>query len=253
MRASRSSPRTSRHCASQVDTCKHTITRMVAAAGQARAEGGGAQPVDQFLHETLERWRLVRPAVSLTERLTGPAPAPSILTEQTLRQAIVNLLNNAADASPGSVELDCNWDRDRAAARDPRPRAGSEPRSREPGRTRFFSTKPVGEGNGIGLLLARATLERLGGPVAACRHAAAAVCPRYSSCLCALSRQELPATRSRARRHERRTLPASGGRRPHVLRGDAARADSPRLSRHAGPRRERSAGVGPRTSRRRML
>jgi signal transduction histidine kinase len=29
----------------QVDVCKHTITRMVAAAGQARAEGGGAQPV----------------------------------------------------------------------------------------------------------------------------------------------------------------------------------------------------------------
>ena len=36
----------------QVDVCKHTITRMVAAAGQARAEGGGAQPVDEFLRET---------------------------------------------------------------------------------------------------------------------------------------------------------------------------------------------------------
>jgi two-component system sensor histidine kinase RegB len=36
---------------SQVDTCKHTITRMVAAAGQARAEGGGAQPVDEFARD----------------------------------------------------------------------------------------------------------------------------------------------------------------------------------------------------------
>ena len=148
---------------SQVDACKLTITRMVAAAGQARAEGGGAQPIDEFLQETLERWRLIRPAVSLTERLTGPAPAPRIITEQTLRQAIVSLLNNAADASPADVELDCRWDRERLRL---------EIHDRGPGLSReaehrvgrgFFSTKPAGEGNGIGLLLARATLERLGG------------------------------------------------------------------------------------------
>jgi len=148
---------------SQVEACKVTITRMVAAAGQARAEGGGAQPIDQFLQETLERWRLIRPAVSLTERLTGPAPAPCIVTEQTLRQAIVSLLNNAADASPADVELDCSWDRERLRL---------EIHDRGPGLSReaehrvgrgFFSTKPAGEGNGIGLLLARATLERLGG------------------------------------------------------------------------------------------
>ena len=148
---------------SQVDACKLTITRMVAAAGQARAEGGGAQPIDEFLQETLERWRLIRPAVSLTERLTGSAPAPRIVTEHTLRQAIVNLLNNAADASPADVELDCSWDRERLRLeiRDRGPGLSHEAEHRA-GRG-FFSTKPAGEGNGIGLLLARATLERLGG------------------------------------------------------------------------------------------
>ena len=87
----------------QVDICKQTITRMISAAGQARAEGGRAEPLDQFLRETLERWRLVRPAVAVNERLIGSEPAPEILSEQTLRQAIMNLLNNAADASPGDV------------------------------------------------------------------------------------------------------------------------------------------------------
>ena len=83
----------------------------------------------------------------------------------------MNLLNNAADASPDSVELDCSWDRDRLRL---------EIRDRGPGLSReaemragdgFFSTKPAGEGNGIGLLLARATLERLGGQHAPARRA----------------------------------------------------------------------------------
>jgi two-component system sensor histidine kinase RegB len=161
---------------SQVEACKSTITRMIAAAGQARAEGGGERPVDEFLHETLEGWRLIRPGVSLTERLAGPAPAPAVLTEHTLRQAIVNLLNNAADASPENVELEGSWDRERLRL---------EIRDRGPGLSReaehlagrgFFSTKPEGEGNGIGLLLAKATLERLGGRVSLQPRAGGGVC-----------------------------------------------------------------------------
>ena len=96
----------------QVHACKQIITRIVAAAGQARAEGGCAQPVDHFVRETLEGWRLTRPSVLLTERLSGEHPAPNIVTEQTLRQAIINLLNNAADVSPQNVELECRWDRE---------------------------------------------------------------------------------------------------------------------------------------------
>jgi two-component system sensor histidine kinase RegB len=149
----------------QVDVCKHTITRMVAAAGQARAEGGGAQPIDEFLRDTVERWRLIRPTVNMSEHLAGALPAPSIVTEQTLRQAIISLLNNAADASPHHVELDCSWNRERLSVeiRDRGPGLSSEAAAHAG--HRFFSTKPIGEGNGIGLILARATLERLGGRI----------------------------------------------------------------------------------------
>ena len=147
----------------QVAVCKQTITRMVAAAGEARAEGGGAQAVDEFLRETLENWRLLRPSVTLAERLRGPTPGPTILNEHTLRQAIINLLDNAADASPHSVELDCSWgvDRLRLEIRDRGPGLDAEVRTRVG--NGFFSTKPHGQGNGIGLLLAKATFERLGG------------------------------------------------------------------------------------------
>jgi two-component system sensor histidine kinase RegB len=160
----------------QVDICKQTITRMVSAAGQARAEGGGAEPLDRFLRDTLERWRLVRPAVTVSERLTGPAPAPEILSEQTLRQAIMNLLNNAADASPREVELECDWNRERLRLeiRDRGPGLSGEARQQIAGG--FFTTKPQGQGNGIGLLLARATLERLGGRVSLTPREGGGVC-----------------------------------------------------------------------------
>jgi two-component system sensor histidine kinase RegB len=149
----------------QVAECKHTITRMVAAAGEARAEGGGAQPVDEFVRETLDRWRLLRPAATVHERLSGASPAPEIVTEHTLQQAIISLLNNAADASPREVELDCQWDRMhlRMEIRDRGGQLAPEVIS-QAGR-RFFSTKPVGESNGIGLVLAHATLQRLGGRI----------------------------------------------------------------------------------------
>lgn len=173
----------------QVDVCKHTITRMVAAAGQARAEGGRAQPVDAFLRETVEHWRMIRPAASLSEALDGTLPAPAIVSEQTLRQAIISLLNNAADASPGDVELECRWDRERLSM---------EIRDRGPGLTReaaalagrrIFSTKPAGKGNGIGLVLARATLERLGGRVELRPREGGGACTRLELPLARLSAQ----------------------------------------------------------------
>jgi two-component system sensor histidine kinase RegB len=147
----------------QVDVCKQSITHMVAAAGEVRAEGGGAQPLDRFLNETIEHWRRIRPAVSLEQHLIGEQPVPYILSEQTLRQAIVNLLDNAADASPDSVELECGWDRAQLhlEIRDRGPGIAREGLARA-GRS-LYTTKAPGHGTGMGLLLAKATLERLGG------------------------------------------------------------------------------------------
>jgi len=147
----------------QVDSCKQILSNMLAAAGQGRAEDAAAQPLDHYFADLLEKWRLVRPGVAVEAEWQGALPAPRIIADQTLTQALLNLLNNAADASPLSVEILGRWlddelqleirDRGPGFAPDVQQRAGQP----------FFTTK--GHGFGIGLFLANATIERFGGKV----------------------------------------------------------------------------------------
>jgi len=149
----------------QVDHCKQIISGLLASAGQARAEGGERQPLDKFLDEIVAKWQMVRPAVACAYVRRGVTPIPAIVAEQTVSQAIMNLLNNAADASPDHVEVDGEWNEERLRLeirdRGPGLSRSVELRAGEP----FFSTKPPGQGIGIGLFLANATVERLGGKV----------------------------------------------------------------------------------------
>jgi len=102
--------------------------------------------------------------VRLDLRCGGAGAAPQIVGEETVRQTLINILNNAADASPQAVEIEGTWNAAELTI---------EVRDRGPGITddiaekagrAFVSTKAAGRG--IGLFLANATIERLGGSVA---------------------------------------------------------------------------------------
>lgn len=149
----------------QIAICKTSLTRLLASSGHARAEATATLPLQSFLNEMLEQWRLMRPAVPLTARWTGTSPPPNVIAEQTLSQTLLNLLNNSADASPGEMELEASWDERELTIeiRDKGPGVTAEvaARAAEP----FFTTKASGQGFGLGLFLANATIERLGGKV----------------------------------------------------------------------------------------
>ncbi|HEY5762740.1 MAG TPA: ATP-binding protein [Rhodocyclaceae bacterium] len=149
----------------QIRSCKRILGEMVASAGGARAEAGGPQAADAFFEELLDKWALTRPAVRLDAHWQGERPAPTLVTEQTLVQALINLLNNAADAAAGkpvevsarcrdgSLEIEIG-DRGPGLTLELQERAGAV----------FVTTKGDG-GLGIGLFLANATIERAGGSV----------------------------------------------------------------------------------------
>ena len=90
-----------------------------------------------------------------------------IRVERTLGQMLVNLLNNAADASPATIDVCGRWTDSalRFTIRDYGP--GLSPEVAEKVGTPFFTTKA---GMGLGLYLSRIILERFGGAVSLKNH-----------------------------------------------------------------------------------
>jgi two-component system sensor histidine kinase RegB len=83
----------------QVDRCKQTISQILASTGQGRDESLRSMPLDAYLHRLLDEWQIIRPHARLSVTLQGTQPAPLIAADRTLEQAILNLLDNAADAN----------------------------------------------------------------------------------------------------------------------------------------------------------
>lgn len=169
----------------QVDECKTIISDLVAAAGQSRVEGGRAEAVDTFLARTVENWRALRPGVEVSIALDGTGPAPRILAERTLGHTLITLLNNAADASDQGIEMAGTWteqlltveirDRGTGLPAGLLDRVGRVP----------VTTK--GDGHGVGLMIANAAMERLGGRVTHSNRADGGACTRMELPLAAFA------------------------------------------------------------------
>jgi len=147
----------------QIERCKEALAEVSASAGEYQVQSGSAVPVRAYLVETLERWRGMRPDVKIVPRLEGPDSAPRIIAERTVSQAIMTVLNNAADASPEAVEVNAVWDEDRLTLEICDRGLGlSETVSKTVG-VSPLSTKE--HGLGLGLYLAYGAIRRFGGEV----------------------------------------------------------------------------------------
>jgi two-component system, sensor histidine kinase RegB len=146
----------------QIEACRRTLTDLVTYRPNPATSGEPSQPVDRFLDDIVRRWRLLRPGVKLACRLTGSQPPPGICVERSLGHAIVNLLNNAADASPDTVELNCRWSPGalKIVVQD---RGPGFPAELGEALGEVSLTTKRSAGTGIGLLLARTAVRRAGG------------------------------------------------------------------------------------------
>ena len=145
----------------QIEQCKITLKQLLTTAEESQSSQLEAQSVQGYFATVLERWQLMRPTLNAHIRYTNCADNHAIF-HPTIAQSILNLLNNAADASK-TVEVELSWNRDTARVdiRDYGLGLGSE--KIETLGEAFVTDKA--DGLGIGLFLSQATLTRFGGSV----------------------------------------------------------------------------------------
>ncbi len=144
----------------QVRSCKRILDKLLANAQDTVQE---AQPLTQFLDATVDEWQLLRPTVHHRYEQHGTQPAPQLKPDPALRAALLNLLNNAADASPQDIRIEAQWDANILTLRIHDQGPGLTAQAAERAGAAYFTTKE--EGRGLGLFLANATVERMGGKV----------------------------------------------------------------------------------------
>lgn len=151
----------------QIDICKERLRDMLDSSGHTRSEGGQALPVRHFIERLLDQWQVIRPEIRLDQSFVEPFENPLIAVEQTISQSVINLLNNAADASienghdEVAIEIICSKQQLLINIDDEG--GGITQKQAELAGEVSFSTKKGGFG--IGLVLSNASLGRFGGNV----------------------------------------------------------------------------------------
>jgi two-component system sensor histidine kinase RegB len=150
----------------QVERCKQALSVMSATAGEMRAESGKIILVSEYVDLVLNQWRTNKPATKLKLFIDPNVNVTAeIIAEQTITHSIINILNNAAEASPANdgIEFHATWDLTtlNLKIRDFGPGIPHE-------FINFAGHEPVKsnkQGMGVGLFLTYTIIKRIGGTI----------------------------------------------------------------------------------------
>jgi two-component system sensor histidine kinase RegB len=151
----------------QLIRCKQALSVMSASAGEMRAESGRIMRIVDYIDQVINQWRTHKPEIKLNF-FVNPlvAEEAEIIAERTLTHALINILNNAADASHGNdkgIEFHAAWDLTQLTIKIRDFGPGFPPELVEyAGRQPVVSKK---HGLGVGLFLTYSTINRMGGSI----------------------------------------------------------------------------------------
>ncbi|HET7921819.1 MAG TPA: ATP-binding protein [Gammaproteobacteria bacterium] len=182
--------------AAQIRVCKDRLNDLLELSGHPRGQTPRTSGLKLFLEGVFDHWRLVRPAVSIEIEWRQPFVDCRIIADQGLAQTLMNLLNNAADATLDNghsrVALSIGSDGCNLHVYiDDEGRGLCDAAAIRPGEM-FFTSKQ--QGWGLGLALSNANLDRL--------HGSITLLPRNSAGLRTEVRLPLAALAPGARRNE---------------------------------------------------
>lgn len=145
----------------QVTACRTALLTLVDKA-DLKNQQPKAIRLRAFMQSVLEQWQLLRPEVTCEVTIQA-GDDPSIWFDATLQQALINMLNNSADASAERLECELAWNLESWFLKIRDFGEGVHPELAKHLGTRINSTKA--NGLGVGLVLSQATVNRLGGRV----------------------------------------------------------------------------------------
>ncbi len=147
----------------QVNQCANTLRELVATAELTKDGQVPSENISNYCTTLIGRWKIMRPDIIAQVNIASNQPEITAQFHPTIAQAIINLLNNAADASPQDINIDIHWSAQKIHWTIKDSGAGiAEEVTAHLGKS-FISTKT--KGLGIGLLLTQATINRHGGTV----------------------------------------------------------------------------------------
>ena len=145
----------------QVEVCKERL-KTFSKLANSQFEKIQAVPVNEFLKNLLDQWQVVRPRAEYSLSC-AEGKSPLIIPEYTLRHALMNLLNNAVDASHAAIDIVISWDEKNIIIRINDNGPGFSKDALDSLGHLFYSSKSGGMG--LGFFLANATIERMGGKI----------------------------------------------------------------------------------------
>lgn len=146
----------------QIESCSATLKQLTARAEITNIQQKSQISVEAYFKGVLQQWALVRPDVKAKIDYRGDVNIASAF-HPTLDQAIINLLNNAADAGPNSIDVEVAWDAHTVSLSIADRGQGIPKQIREQLGQPFITTK--GKGLGLGLFLSNVTINRSGGSI----------------------------------------------------------------------------------------
>ena len=147
----------------QIDQCKITLKQLQSTANESSSNQYSTQSLQGYFDQLIERWQLMRPELNAKVNYDkSEYPAPDIRFHPTIAQSILNLLNNAADASPTGVEVSISWSDVEVIIyiKD----FGEGYQTTTSSDLKPFSTNKA-DGLGLGLFLSQNTVTRFGGSI----------------------------------------------------------------------------------------
>ena len=152
----------------QVKLCRETLQQLVRASEADRNHKPELLPITQWLKRALDRWHLMRPEATYSYQVLTETAAPYKQIPADVTQALLNLLNNAADACPDDLLISLEWNQEWLTLKIQDHGSGVPLSIAEQLGKPFFTTK--GKGFGLGLFLSQASVSRAGGTVKLYNH-----------------------------------------------------------------------------------